>query len=346
MKTTRKYHAEVPRSPLTKTLLQREVSDIKRRKTVTTVLSFDNNSEAKKVHNYRESVTEFLKHCRIKGLSIHTVSFYEKELKQTRRGFAEIDVPLSDVRQIRTHHIEQFIEHQQGLGRAVNTINSRLRAGSTFFTYCVHKGYIDKNPYEGVQQLRKRHEVGATLTKRQLKLLLNAPDTTTFIGLRDLAIMLTFAHTGIRLTELVSLRVQDVSFDGKGAINVQMAKNRYARRIPLTRRLKTVLSAYIEERGVLHHDSLFITVDNEAIGRRSIQDRLRQYGKQTEVGNEVTVSPHAFRRTFCRLKVEAGTNLFVLQRLTGHQSLEILKRYVEIYGRDLEAAIEQGFEGM
>jgi integrase/recombinase XerD len=58
----------------------------------------------------------------------------------------------------------------------------------------------------------------------------------------------------------------------------------------------------------------------------------------------VSVSPHAFRRTFCRLKVEAGTNLFVLQRLTGHQSLEILKRYVEIYGTDLEDAIEQGID--
>ncbi|MEH7119061.1 tyrosine-type recombinase/integrase [Neobacillus vireti] len=210
----------------------------------------------------------------------------------------------------------------------------------------MQKGYIEKNPYDNVHQLRKRHEVGATFTKRQLKRLLDAPDTTTFIGLRDLAIMLTFAHTGIRLTELASLRVQDVSFDGKGAINVQRAKNRFARRIPLTRRLKEVLSAYIEERGILNHDSLFITVENEPIGPRSIQDRLRQYGMQTEVSNEVTVSPHAFRRTFCRLKVEAGTNIFVLQRLTGHQSLEILKRYVEIYGRDLEAAIEQGFEGL
>ena len=156
--------------------------------------------------------------------------------------------------------------------------------------------------------------------------------------------MLTFAHTGIRLTELTSLRVQDVSFDGKGAINVQRAKNRYARRIPLTNRLKQVLKAYIEERGVLNHDSLFIGIENESLGARQIQDRLKIYGKQTGVEKEVAVSPHAFRRTFCRLKVEAGTNIFVLQRLTGHQSLEVLKRYVEIYGKDLEKAIEQGLE--
>ncbi|WP_268876663.1 tyrosine-type recombinase/integrase [Niallia circulans] len=294
--------------------------------------------------NYQNAVDEFLKHCKIKGLSIDTVKFYDKELKQTRRSFVDIDVPIDDLRQIKTKDIENFIEHQQSLNRAINTINSRIRAGRTFFNFCLKKGYINKNPYDDIQQLRIRHEVGATFSKRQLKKLLDVPDTTTFIGLRDLAIMLTLAHTGIRLTELTSLRVQDVSFDDKGAINIQHAKNRYARRIPLTKRLKVVLKSYITERGVLDNDSLFITVENQPIGGRSIQDRLRQYGERTGVSKEVAVSPHAFRRTFCRLKVEAGTNIFILQRLTGHQSLEILKRYVQIYGKDLEKAIEEGFE--
>lgn len=295
---------------------------------------------------FHDAVNEFFAHCRIKGLSSETVKFYQKELKQTVRAYVDIDIPVTDIRKINTNHIERFIEYQQNLGRAVSTINARLRAGRTFFNFCLRKEYIGSNPYEGVQQLRKRHEVGATFTKRQLKRLLDAPDLTTFIGLRDLAVMLTFAHTGIRLTELTSLRIQDVSFDGKGAIVVQRAKNRYARRIPLTARLRTVLRAYMQERGVLDNDSLFIGVENQPIGARSIQDRLRQYGLQTGVSKEVTVSPHAFRRTFCRLKVEAGTNIFVLQRLTGHQSLEILKRYVEIYGKDLEDAIEQGFDDM
>jgi len=323
---------------------------MKRRGSVTNVLAQNAleriNTEECPVSTFQTAVKEFLRHCRIKGLSPHTVKFYDKELKQTGRAFAEINVPLSDIRKIKTSHIELFIEHQQSLSRAVNTINSRLRAGRTFFNFCLRKNYVTTNPYEGVQQLRKRHEVGATFTKRQLKLLLDAPNVTTFIGLRDLAVMLTFAHTGIRLTELTSLRVQDVSFDEKGAVNVQRAKNRYARRIPLTRRLKTVLQAYVQERGVLDTDRLFIGIENQPIGERSIQDRLRIYGKQTGVFKEVAVSPHAFRRTFCRLKVEAGTNIFVLQRLTGHQSLEILKRYVEIYGKDLEDAIEKGLDGL
>lgn len=321
---------------------------IKRRKKVTNAIAKEAIATVTKnevpAKNYHEAVDEFLKHCGIKGLSPDTVKFYAKELKQTGRGFAEINAPITDLQKFTTAHIEQFIEHQQSLGRAINTINSRLRAGRTFFNFCVAKKYIASNPFDGVQQLRKRHEIGPTFTKQQLKRLLDAPDLTTFIGLRDLAVMLTFAHTGIRLTELTSLRVQDVSFDEKGAINVQHAKNRYARRIPMTNRLKTVMRAYMQERGVLDTQALFISVEDQPINARSIQDRLRIYGEQSGVGKEVAVSPHAFRRTFCRLKVEAGTNIFVLQRLSGHQSLEILRRYVEIYGKDLDEAIEKGVE--
>jgi integrase/recombinase XerD len=332
------------------TLNLKEGSTMKRRNVSTSASVLRtierNTTQETQTSNFQNAVKEFLRHCRIKGLSPHTIKFYDKELKQTGRAFAEINAPLSNIRKVKMSHIEQFVEHQQDLGRAVNTINARLRAGRTFFNFCLRKEYIDINPYDGIQQLRKRHEVGATFSKQQLKRLLDAPDLTTFLGLRDLAIMLTFAHTGIRLTELASLRLQDISFDGKGAINVQRAKNRYARRIPLTQRLKAVLKAYIQERGTIDTDILFISLENNPIGVRSIQDRLRHYGKVTGVGEDVTVSPHAFRRTFCRLKVEAGTNIFVLQRLSGHQSLEILKRYVEIYGKDLEDAIEKGFEGL
>lgn len=296
--------------------------------------------------SFRKATADFLKHCRIKGLAPDSIKFYDKELKQIGRSLAEIDTPLLDVNTIKTIHIENFIEYQQSLGRAVSTINSRLRAGRTFFNFCVSKKYVNDNPFDGIQQLKARHEIGATFTRRQLKKLIEAPDVKTFVGLRNLAVILTLAHTGIRLSELTSLRVQDVTFEGKGAINVQRAKNRYARRIPLTKRLRMVLRAYIEERGAIDTDMLFVTVEEQPISGRSIQSMLKQYGDITGVSKEVVVSPHAFRRTFCRLKVEAGTNIFVLQRLTGHSSLEILKRYVQIYGKDLEEAIEKGFEGI
>ncbi|MCQ6278757.1 tyrosine-type recombinase/integrase [Bacillus sp. EB600] len=112
--------------------------------------------------------------------------------------------------------------------------------------------------------------------------------------------------------------------------------DRYARRVPMTKRLKT---AYVSELGLLEEtEALFVSVENAPINAWTVQERLKHYGVISKVEDLVPVSPHTFRRTFCRLKVEAGVNLFVLQRLTGHSDLEMLQRL------DLEQAIEKGFE--
>ncbi len=317
-----------------------------RRKGTTSVKVLEQiiQKQEKPSKSFLEASEEFFKHCRIKGLSPDTVKFYQKELKGLFRALIEINIPLRDMKTMKTGDVESWVEFMLEQNRAVSSINARMRAGRTFMNYCLKKGYIDQNPFDGVSQLKKRHTVGATFTKRQLEKLLNAPDITQFVGLRDLTIMLTFAHVGLRLKELCSLKVQDISFDSKGEVIIQQAKNRYARRVPMTKRLKTVLKAYVEERGVLENDALFISIENAPINARTVQERLKHYGVISKVEDEVSVSPHAFRRTFCRLKVEAGVNLFILQRLTGHSDLEMLQRYVQIYGKDLEQAIEKGFE--
>ncbi|MFD0050147.1 site-specific integrase [Actinomycetes bacterium NPDC127524] len=111
---------------------------MKRRNATTNISiqhALERNTTQSTVSNFTNAVKEFLRHCRIKGLSPDTVKFYDKELKKTGRAFAEINAPLSDIRKMKTSHIELFIEHQLALGRAVNTINSRLRAGRTFFNF-------------------------------------------------------------------------------------------------------------------------------------------------------------------------------------------------------------------
>ena len=347
LRIKREYHELYHAPPFSHTTDEGVIRISKRRKSVLTKIPSETrrkSDDGVKAVAYDEAFEEFLRNCRIKGLSIHTVNYYVKELKQVRMGLVASGIAVENVRQINKSHIERLIEYYQSLNRAHTTINSRLRAGRSFFEFCIANKYAEENPFDAVDRLKVRHEVGATFNKRQLKKLLDEPDVTTFVGMRDLTIMLTFAHTGIRLTELCALRVQDVTFDGKGAINLPYTKNRQARRIPLTARLRSVLKAYVTERGTLEHDMLFINVEDGLINPRTIQERLKNYGISTGVEREVKVSPHAFRRTFCRLKVEAGTNLFVLQRLTGHQDLEVLKRYVQIYGKDLEDAIEQGFE--
>ncbi|WP_338449368.1 phage integrase N-terminal domain-containing protein [Niallia oryzisoli] len=90
----------------------------KRRNSVTNsktiqALETISREDSQQTSSFQNATTEFLKHCRIKGLSPATVKFFDKELKQMKRALTEINVPLSDVRKIKTPHIENFIEYQQ-----------------------------------------------------------------------------------------------------------------------------------------------------------------------------------------------------------------------------------------
>ena len=82
--------------------------------------------------NFQEASIDFLKHCRIKGLSPDTVVFYDKELKGLFRAFIELDVPMRDVRILKTQDVENWVEFMLDNKRAVSSINARMRAGRTF----------------------------------------------------------------------------------------------------------------------------------------------------------------------------------------------------------------------
>ncbi|MBM7585999.1 site-specific recombinase XerD [Bacillus pakistanensis] len=124
--------------------------------------------QGEETRSYEQAFHDFLKHCKIKGLSHDTILFYEKELKQISKVFLQLNTPLDNVKMIKKHYIEKFIENQLELNRAISTINSRLRAGRIFFNYCLEKGYSKKNPFDGIKQLRARREIGETFSKDQL----------------------------------------------------------------------------------------------------------------------------------------------------------------------------------
>lgn len=296
------------------------------------------------VVSFDAAVSTFLDFAGMRGLSEHTVSSYAKEIKQLRSYFLESEIDLDDVAKLNAGHYESFVRSQLERGFAHSTINTRLRTAKIFGNFCVRKGYFDHNHASDVQTLRVRKQIGDTFTKSQLKRLLAEPDISTFEGVRDLTIMMLFADTGIRLSELTAVCTNDVIFADK-SVNVQRTKNGYARRIPLTKRLQAILKAYLRVRGITDDtDALFITGEDKPLDPRSIQFQIRKHGKEADLLSEVQCSPHVFRRTFAKFKVQAGVDIFTLQALMGHSDISELKNYVAIYSTDLDAAIEKGVE--
>lgn len=318
------------------------------KKVSTAILNEINRATGRTVEEKYVSINEaielFIVHGRIKALSEYTLKTYEKELRVLVAYLTQTGVDCSDIRNVKLAHYEAFVTFLMGEGYAHTTINLRLRTAKIFGNFCVRKKLIRRNHAADVPAMKIRKEVGATLNKAQLKRLLDSPNVSTFEGLRDLAMMLVFADTGIRLSELAAIKIRDIVFTDN-ALNVQRTKNGYARRIPLTKRLAELLRLYLKVRGADNQDGLlFVKSDDTGISHVTIQFQIREHGRRSGVINEVQCSPHVFRRTFAKFKIQAGVDIFTLQALMGHSDLNELRRYIAVYSTDLDAAIEKGIE--
>lgn len=294
--------------------------------------------------SYDEAVTRFLRHGEAKALSEYTIWSYEKELSCFRVSLIEQEAPLDDIKAISFEHIEYFVTNMRKNNYANSTINQRLLTIKIFGNYCVKQRLLIVNVASEIPQLKVRKRIGDSFSKTQLKRLMDTPDISNFVGIRDLTIMMMFADTGIRLTELHAIDVLDVMFEDN-SVSIQRTKNRQARRIPLTKRLKSLLITYLKVRGVVNEtNALFVSSVNTRLARGSIEYQIRIHGKNCGVIKELKCSPHTFRRTFAKFKIKAGVDIFTLQALMGHSDISELRNYVAIYSTDLDDAIEKGID--
>ena len=98
-----------------------------------------------------------------------------------------------------------------------------------------------------------------------------------------------------------------------------------------------MLKRYLKARGASYVDSLFITQDDGKMSRKAVQDRIAKYGRMAGITN-VRCSPHTFRHTFAKMSVRNGANLFDLQKILGHQSLEMVRVYVNLFSSEVAEA--------
>jgi integrase/recombinase XerD len=144
---------------------------------------------------------------------------------------------------------------------------------------------------------------------------------------------MVFLETGIRVNELVGLSLADIQWEDS-LLRIRNAKTYRERLVPIQSEMKKQLKKYISIRGVVESDALFVTIDETPLLRRSVQQRIDIYGVKAKI-KDVRCSPHTFRHTFAKLSVQQGANIFELQTILGHTSMEIVKTYVNLFGNDV-----------
>ncbi|UZD47661.1 tyrosine-type recombinase/integrase [Peribacillus frigoritolerans] len=208
-----------------------------------------------------EAFENFFRDCFLRNLRPATIDYYKNEFHAAKKF---INKALVECEQ---QDIENLIIESKKLIK-VTTINTRLRALRSFYNYLYKNKLIDKNPMKNIKLLRDRLKTIETLDSKELELLLKTiRKQKTFVGFRDEVILLVFLDTGVRLSELVGVEVEDVR---ENKIIIRKTKNSFERTVYLSEATQEQVKRYISIRGNLETQKLFINQDNKELKSHSM----------------------------------------------------------------------------
>jgi len=277
----------------------------------------------------RRELSEFLDYLRYeRNASVHTVSGYRRDLTQFIDYIAERGGSLRKVDNVQ---IRGFLAqlHERKLKKS--SAARKLAAIRSFFRFGVMKKWIAENPAKVVATPKQERRVPSFLSEEEMTSFLEVPSTGRPLTVRDRAILELLYASGIRVSELVGINLEDANI-GERLVRVR-GKGKKERLVPFGRTAGERLSAYIRVRSGLVEDSigekaLFLNYQGRRISTRSVERIVDKYIRLTAVKRKI--SPHSLRHSFASHLLSRGADLRVIQELLGHESLATTQKYTHI----------------
>ncbi|MCP4666595.1 MAG: tyrosine-type recombinase/integrase [Deltaproteobacteria bacterium] len=217
-----------------------------------------------------------------------------------------------------------------------HTINAYARGLQSFWAWLQREEFISHNPFLKMVIPKPPRKVIPIFSEKQLQDMLAAIDLSASDGCRDLAILEMLVDTGIRSQELRDLRLQDINLENR--LMKVRGKGSKERHVPFGAKVQKAIWKYVEmhrpEPANPRYDHVFLTRDGCSIKKNRLRGIVRKYGQRAGIQG-VRLSPHTFRHTMCVMFLRNGGDVFTLQRITGHSSLEILRGYINLAQSDI-----------
>lgn len=276
-----------------------------------------------------EAFNEFIQYGKAKNLSEATIDFYERYYQQFKEFLNESEI--EETNEINKVLIDRMVIYLGSKLSNAISMNSYIRAVRAFLYYCMKMGYVEQFQ---IQQIKAEKKVKETYTDEELRMLLDKPNIKkcSFAEYRNWVIINYLLSTGNRLTTVINVKIQDVDFENCNII-LKRTKNRSQQVIPLSKTLALVLQEYISYRQGQPEDYLFCTVTGEKLQKHAIEGAVRKFNKSRGVNK---TSLHLFRHTFAKKWILSGGDIFRLQKMLGHSSLDMVKEYVSMFADDLK----------
>ena len=283
-----------------------------------------------------------------KGYSFHTLRAYRQNLLEFgafTAGHPEwaqsepqrlAGVGLEQVDELQIRGYLGYLHHRNQKA----TIARKLSAVRSFFKYLHKRGMIDRNPAQGVRTPKHGKPIPGYLSVDDVFRLIEAAKPMGLLGLRNRAILETLYSTGVRVSELAGLDLDDVDFHG-GAVRV-LGKGSKERIVPIGDKALGAIEAYrqaLDQYGGGDEEALFLNKDQGRLSTRSMARIVDKFARAC--GLAVPVSPHAMRHSYATHLLDAGADLRAVQELLGHSSLSTTQRYTHVSIDRLMAAYDK-----
>jgi integrase/recombinase XerC len=303
-----------------------------------------------------EQLRAFLEHLALnRSLSPHTVRAYESDLSQFLAHVAlETGRPRSAIppAALDRSAIRGFLAAQHARGQTRATAARRLAAIRTFLRYLRREGVIDADPAGLVASPRREVRIPTHLSEAEMRALLESPAAGDPLGRRDRAILELFYASGLRLSELAGLDLEDVNLQAR-MVRV-LGKGGRQRLVPFNPTAGAALRTYLKDREALRRglpgdtagrgeraargarrprEPLFVNYRGTRLSARSIDRVVRRW--VTSCSSRLGISPHALRHSFATHLLQRGADLRTIQELLGHARLSTTQRYTHVNAAQL-----------
>lgn len=275
------------------------------------------------------------------GLAENTRLSYQRDLRIFCKA---LKIPEDKLVQVQRIQIINYITGLKLQGRTAATIARKLAAIKAFYRFMITENYLQSDPAEAVEAGTKGVHLPKVLTEPEIQALLEAPDISTAEGLRDRTMLEMLYATGMRVSELVTVKAASVNLDMRYVI--ALGKGSKERIVPLGSVAITYLRKYLAE-GRNHFlkenekdpETLFLGLGGQGLTRQRVWEIIKQYGRQA--GITKMISPHVLRHSFATHLLDNGADLRSVQEMLGHADISTTQIYTHLTNKRLRSVYEK-----
>jgi len=280
-------------------------------------------------------IEKFIRYLEIeKNYSRHTVLNYRLDLEDFKRFLGE--QPIENIDYLTLRKYLALLKEKNFKPR---TVGRRLATLRSFFKFLTREGYLKNNPIASLSSPKQDKHLPSFMTEEEVSKLIQAAspkDAKDERGSRDRAILETFYSTGIRISELVGLDIEDVDF--KSGIVKVMGKGKKERIVPIGEIALSAIKAYLNKRKK-ETTALFLNKNHTRITDRGVRDIVKKYIRMVTI--KQGVSAHTFRHSFATHMLNHGADLRSVQELLGHANLSTTQIYTHLTTDKLKSVYDK-----